>query len=316
MIKVVAVSINNEMMTELSVHQLHSQEIRWFWVDFDRPTSEEMDALEHVFHFHPLAIEDCIHKLQRPKLDYYDDHTFFVAHSLYSANEEKEEINFFVGFNYIVTFHHNESKETQEVWNRLIQTSEAHVWNQNLVLYHILDKVVDYYFPTLYELEDSLNNLENITHEQSMEKLLERLFEIRHSLLKLRQTVIPMRDLLYRILNSHRLDSLLERKEYFSDIHDHLLKLTEMIEANREITTDIRDSYLSINSHQTNKVTKVLTVITTIFMPLTLIAGIYGMNFEYMPELTWSFGYFLTLFIMLLIGFGMFAWFKWKGWFD
>jgi magnesium transporter len=131
----------------------------------------------------------------------------------------------------------------------------------------------------------------------------------------LRHTIIPMRDLLYRMLNSHRLETIQGKKEYFADIYDHLLKLSEMIDANREMTADIRDSYISYNSHQTNRVMKVLTVITTIFMPLTFIAGIYGMNFEHMPELNWDYGYFFILSIMLLIGVGMYVWFKRKGWF-
>ena len=101
----------------------------------------------------------------------------------------------------------------------------------------------------------------------------------------------------------------------YSDIHDHLLKLTEMIEANRELTMDIRDSYISLNSHQTNHVMKVLTVITTIFMPLTFIAGIYGMNFQNMPELYMKNGYYMILFLMILVGLGMFLWFRKKGWF-
>jgi magnesium transporter len=125
-----------------------------------------------------------------------------------------------------------------------------------------------------------------------------------------------MRDLLYRMLNSNRLKGIKQKQEYFSDIHDHLLKLTEMIDANREITNDIRDSYLSLNSHQTNRIMKVLTVITTIFMPLTFIAGVYGMNFENMPELTWNLGYFLILSIMFSIGVAMYLWFKKKGWFN
>lgn len=182
-------------------------------------------------------------------------------------------------------------------------------------MYHVLDKLVDNYFPVVYQIEDTLNEIDENSKNRSMEALLDDLYETRHQLLALRHTVTPMRDLIYRMLNSHRLTEIKKRSEYFSDIHDHLLKLTEMIESNRELTTDIRDSYLSLNSHETNRVMKVLTVITTIFMPLTLIAGIYGMNFEHMPELKWKYGYFGTLLFMFVIGFGMFFTFKKKGWF-
>ncbi len=316
MINVIAVTNENRITKELPLQQLFAPNIRWFWVDFDQPTDEEILELENAFHFHPLAIEDCIHKLQRPKLDYYEDFTFFVVHSLHSAEEEKEEINFFVGANYFVSFHHHDSMEISEVWEKLISSKNVEKWNQYSIFYYVLDKIVDNYFPIIYRLEDNLNDLENNEKKESMDKLLDQLFDIRHSFLHLRHTVIPMRDLLYRLLNSERLGQLLERREYFSDIHDHLLKLSEMIDSNREVTNDIRDSYLSINSHQTNRVMKVLTVITTIFMPLTFIAGIYGMNFEFMPELSWRYGYFATLSLMLTIGLGMFFWFKKKGWFD
>lgn len=316
MIRTIAINKNLELIINYSLPILNTEEVSWFWVDFNQPSEEEIVELEKTFQFHPLAIEDCIQKLQRPKLDYYEDYSFFVTHSLNPKEIMKEEINFFIGPNYIVSFHHLESKEIEEVWDRLLQTKKLKKWDQYLVMYHIIDKIVDNYFPIIYQLEDALNQIENNTNNQSMEKLLEYLFDVRHYLLNFRHTVIPMRDLLYRMINSQRLTEIRERSEYFADIHDHLLKLTEMTDANRELTNDIRDSYLSINSHQTNRVMKVLTVITTIFMPLTFIAGIYGMNFEYMPELTWGFGYFLTLFIMLLIGIGMFWWFKKKGWFS
>ena len=117
------------------------------------------------------------------------------------------------------------------------------------------------------------------------------------------------------MLNSHHLDGVKKRREYFSDIYDHLLKLSEMLMANREVTADIRDSYLSLNSHQTNNIMKVLTIITSIFAPLTFIAGIYGMNFAYMPELVWHYGYFFSLFLMVAVGIVMYLWFKKKGWF-
>ncbi|GAB7387092.1 hypothetical protein BSNK01_09280 [Bacillaceae bacterium] len=135
-------------------------------------------------------------------------------------------------------------------------------------------------------------------------------------MLKLRREIDSSRDLLFHILNSERLNGFAEYREYFTDIHDHLLKLSEMIESSREITSDMRDSYLSINSDRMNTIMMTLTVITTIFIPLTFIAGIYGMNFEYMPELKWRYGYFMVLGIMAILGTGMFFWFKRRGWFD
>jgi magnesium transporter len=121
---------------------------------------------------------------------------------------------------------------------------------------------------------------------------------------------------LYRVVNSHRIEGLNEQLVYFSDIYDHLLKLSEMIDSNRDMTADFRDSYVSFHSDRMNSIMKTLTVITTIFMPLTFIAGVYGMNFGNMPELSWYYGYFMAIGLMLFIGVGLYAWFRRKGWFD
>ncbi|MBB6454632.1 magnesium transporter [Salirhabdus euzebyi] len=315
MIKIVAINKHGKIISNATLQGLRDKDIAWYWVDFSSPTRNEIEMLDQHFGFHPLSIEDCINKLQRPKLDYYDSYTFFVTHSVNEVELSKEEVNFFLGENFLVSFHLLHSSHVDEVWDRFIATANHEIWNPPIILYHLIDKFVDYYFPIIYKLEDDLNQIENNTRNLSMEEMLDQLFEIRHSFLKLRHTVLPMRDLIYRMINSNHLDGIKQNEKYFSDIHDHLLKLTEMIEASRELTSDIRDNYLSLNSHQTNKVIKVLTVITTIFMPLTFIAGIYGMNFENMPELKWDYGYFFILLMMSVIGFGMFFWFKRKGWF-
>jgi magnesium transporter len=181
--------------------------------------------------------------------------------------------------------------------------------------YTVMDKLVDKYFPSLYSLEDELADLESKGGDESVEELMSQVFNVRGRLLKLRRTIVPMRDLMYRIVNSQHVQSNGEERIYFGDIYDHLLKLTDMIEVDREMTADLRDSYISLNSNRMNSIMKTLTVITTVFMPLTLIAGIYGMNFRVMPELDWDYGYFAVLLLMLVLGIGMFRWFRRSGWF-
>lgn len=168
------------------------------------------------------------------------------------------------------------------------------------------------FFPNVYQIEDELNEIEA---KEANQNLIEEVYEIRSKLLKLRRTILPMRELLYRILNSERLIIPKEERVYFMDIYDHLFKLSEMIESNREMTADIRDSYISINSNRLNTIMKTLTVLTSIFIPLTFIASIYGMNFEYMPELTWRFGYFSVLGVMFVVGSAMLMGLWFKGWF-
>ncbi|MEQ6389716.1 magnesium/cobalt transporter CorA [Bacillaceae bacterium S4-13-58] len=317
MIKCIGITNENKVQTNIGIEDILGTNFKWIWVDFIESSEKEVEHLSDTFGFHPLAIEDCVHRLQRPKLDYYEDYTFYVTHSVREENREllKEELDFFVGSNFIVTFHQEPSKEINQVWDKLSSATSIEKWDAYYVFYEVLDKIVDHYFPLIYQIEDDLDKIEDNTQRKSMNALMEELFDTRYMLLNLRHTVNPMRDLLYRMLNSHHLNEVKDRREYFSDIYDHLLKLSEMVMSNREITADIRDSYLSLNSHQTNNVMKVLTIITSIFAPLTFIAGIYGMNFENMPELTWKYGYFLSLGLMGIIAVAMYLWFRSRGWF-
>ena len=320
MIQIIGITNDNQLETETNIHKVDFKKYKWYWVDFNKPTTEEMQLLADIFHFHPLAIEDCIQEIQRPKLDYYNEYTFYVTHIIREEEKNilKDALDLFVGEKFIVTFHHTPSMEVTNVWNKVLALKNFDKWNPFYVFYEVLDKIVDNYFPIHYRIEEELRKLEDNTHKKSMDRLLNELFETRNMLLILLHTVNPMRDLLYRMLNSQHLNlnRIVERKEYFSDIYDHLLKLSEMVASNREVTADIRDSYLSLNSHQTNKVMKTLTIITAIFAPLTFIAGIYGMNFEQIPELTWAHGYYYILAVMSVIAIIMLIWFIRKGWFD
>ncbi|SDK14023.1 magnesium/cobalt transporter CorA [Sediminibacillus albus] len=315
MIRVAAVTENNEKITDIEISEVNFSAYKWWWIDFSEPTEEEIKQLDTSLHFHPLAIEDCIHSLQRPKLDYYDEFSFFVTHAVGAKELEQKEIDFFIGENYVVTFHHWDSAEINQVWSRLLKQEDINEWDEYRIFYEVMDKVVDNFFPIVYHLEDEINEVEENPGDKPMDVLLDHLFDLRHQLLRMRHTINPIRDLFYRMLSSHRLEGIRERREYFADIYDHLMKLSEMVASNREITNDIRDNFISINSYQQNKVIQVLTVITSIFAPLTFIAGIYGMNFVHMPELEWRYGYHASLAVMTLLTIAMILWFKKKGWF-
>jgi len=311
MIRTYAVTNEWRLIEDLPKEQLFNPEIRWFWMDFDSPTDEESQVLNQTFDFHPLAIEDCMHRLQRPKLDYYDGYDFFVLHTLNQSTLLPEEIDVFVGKNFIVTYHLSTSPEIIMIRQKM--TSDKKILEKGALnlFYILMDKIVDEYFPSLYKIEDEINEL-----EMKEDSVIEDLFEIRGQLLKLRRTIFPMRELLYRVLNSERVIIPKEERLYFMDIYDHLLRLSEMIESNREMTNDIRDSYISLNSDRMNNIMKTLTVMSSIFIPLTFIASIYGMNFEYMPELTWHWGYFGVLGVMFSVGTILLI-VLWKmGWFD
>ncbi|MFC5470699.1 magnesium/cobalt transporter CorA [Cohnella suwonensis] len=317
MLRVVAVNDKRQCVEGIPLERLNDGDIAWYWVDFDCPTDDEIRLLDEFFGFHPLAIEDCLHFLQRPKVDHYGDTHFFVLHSLNPETQEAEEVDFFLGPRGIVTFHLAASQEVEEVGRAIGRAVAQDGTDQTYVAYKLLDKLVDQYFPVLYKIEDQLNDLEALgERDADIQALTEQVYDIRADLLRIRRTVFPMRDLLYRVLNSNKIPGVNERLAYFTDIYDHLLKLTEMIESNREMTADLRDSYDSLRSNRMNSIMKRLTVMTTIFMPLTFIAGVYGMNFVHMPELEWHSGYFIVLGVMAGLGLGMYGWFKAKGWFD
>ncbi|WP_310831341.1 magnesium/cobalt transporter CorA [Paenibacillus pedocola] len=318
MIRTLAVTHEGEVLTDLPLQSITIADYAWIWADFASPTPEETLLLDTYFHFHPLAIEDCMHVLQRPKLDYYENVQFLVLHALNEVTLEAEEIDLFLNKSFLVSYHHQQKSEMDEAWG--IVQGEIHSrkgWSGGpmAAAYTVMDKLVDKYFPSLYGLEDELADLESMGSTESVEELMSQVFNVRGRLLKLRRTIVPMRDLMYRIVNSQHVQSNGEERIYFGDIYDHLLKLTDMIEVDREMTADLRDSYISLNSNRMNSIMKTLTVITTVFMPLTLIAGIYGMNFRVMPELDWAYGYPVILLLMLLLGMGMFRWFRRSGWF-
>ncbi|WP_410513448.1 magnesium/cobalt transporter CorA [Paenibacillus sp. BR2-3] len=318
MIRTLAVTHEGEVLTELPLQEIHLADYAWIWADFASPTPAETLLLDQYFHFHPLAIEDCMHLLQRPKLDYYKDVQFFVLHALNEHTLEAEEVDLFLSKNFLVSYHHQEKSEMDEAWEQVMrQIHSRKGWSGGpmAAAYTVMDKLVDTYFPSLYSIEDELADLESRGSNESVEELMKQVFDVRGRLLKLRRTIVPMRDLLYRIVNSQHVQNNGEERVYFGDIYDHLLKLTDMIEADREMTADLRDSYISLNSNRMNSIMKTLTVITTVFMPLTLIAGIYGMNFRVLPELDWEYGYFGVLLFMLLLGGGMILWFRRSGWF-
>jgi magnesium transporter len=305
-----------EPYVNFDLNSLSRLNLDWYWVDFNEPNESEIELFRNYFKFHPLSLEDCIHSLNKPKLDYYEGYNFLILNALRRDVLGQIEVSLFVGKNYIITFHNETFNEMDEAWLRTLK--DHHSWEKGptYVAHQIFDKIVDQFFPAVYKIEDQLDSLNTNTQSKSIHKIIDEVFQIRGDLLKLRRIIYSMRDLLYRVLNSERLPDFMEHKLYFSDIYDHLLKLSDMIESSRDITSDLRDSYISINSNRMNTNMMILTVITTIFIPLTFLAGIYGMNFDYMPELRWKYGYFIILGIMAFLGISMFFWFRRKGWFN
>lgn len=314
MIRTIGFTNENKLIFDFPLSEVHTSAFQWYWVDFSEPSKEEVSLLHSFFHFHPLAIADCVQGLQRPKINYYDDYTFLILHAICHEDLKAEELSMFFGENYVVTFHLNERQELEDVRQRLIANPTKWGGGHTLIAYHVMDEVVNNYFPILYKIEDHLNDIEENLSPSTVHLSMDFVFDVRRDLLRLRRTFIPMQELLYQMLNSDRLAFQANERAYFNVVHDHLLRLIEMLELNRDLTADIRDMQLSINSNQMNRIMMTLTIISSVFIPLTLIAGIYGMNFKYMPELHWRYSYPVVLSIMFVVGISMLLLFKFKGW--
>jgi len=305
-----------QLLVNVPIERLFMDDVTWYWVDFESPNEEEITYLTKYFEFNHLAIEDCLEHSERPKVDYYDDYNFFVFHALDQDTLNPLELDLFVGKNYVVSFHKSSLKEIDSVRQTILDNQKIKFEEPVYVVYLILDKVVDEYFPLVYKIEDTLNDIDIRSGDGKINNIIDQVFEIRTQLLRFRRTTNSMKELLYRILNSEHLEGFINNKRYFNDTYNHLLKLWDIIETNREITSDARDNFLSINSHKTNKIMTILTIISSIFIPLTFIVGVYGMNFDNMPELRWHYGYFISLGCMVVIGVAMLIWFIRKGWFN
>ncbi|MBY6037798.1 magnesium/cobalt transporter CorA [Fictibacillus nanhaiensis] len=315
MIRIIAV-VDQKVIINPPLERLEELHADWIWVDFDSPVPKETNLLRTYFDFHPLAVEDCVNSLQRPKVEFYEDHLFYVVHALHEKTLEATEVDIFTTKNTIVTFHKTEVPEIDFVWHYMKNLESVPIeLGKNELVHKLIDKLVDMYFPIMHGLEERVISIES-NEDDEAPKLINQIFDIRGDLLSLRKTVVPMRELLYRMLESKRVGLDADERTYFHDIYDHLLRLTDMMASAREMTSDIRDNYISLNSYKMNNIMKTLTVITTIFMPLTFIAGLYGMNFVNMPELKSDHGYFYVLGVMVLLGIIMSMWFKKKGWFD
>ncbi|MHD0369178.1 magnesium/cobalt transporter CorA [Mammaliicoccus sciuri] len=314
MIKTYYVNLNGELKETNSPKDI-SEEKKWIWVDLNEPAKEESEILVDYFNFHPLSVEDATQVQQRPKFKQYDDYQFIVFHALDLKTLESEEVDIFIGDDFIVTFHRERYEEIDTIKRKLFNET-IEINEPKDILLHILDDIVDNYFPFIYDIEDKVFNFEDRHNlDITTKTLIDDTFDLRQELLIIKRTVQPMKDLVYRMREGKVLHLNEQQFLYITHINDHLMKQMEMVDSSREMTSDIRDNYISLNSFKMNNIMKILTIYSVVFMPLTLIAGIYGMNFTNMPELEWHDGYYIVLVIMAVIAIIMLIVFKKKRWF-
>jgi magnesium transporter len=288
------------------------------WVDLEAPTPEEAEILSKVFKFHHLAIEDCWHEPQHPKADDYGDYLFMVVHGVrYDASTEEfttHELNIFLGPNYLVTFHTFHSRSVEAAQQYVRRNPNVMARGMDFMLHQIMDRLIDNYFPKLEILEDKIEALETEVFTDPSPELLNTVFELRHHVVHLKRVASQEREVLIAITRG-AFPFVSERAQiYFKDIYDHLFKIVEIADNHRETMNIILQAYLSLVSNKLNNTMRVLTVIATIMLPLTVITGIYGMNFDHMPELRWRYGYYATLLGMAMLAAGMLLYIRRRNW--
>lgn len=275
--------------------------------------------LGNYFGLHPLVLEDIVNTEQRPKLEDFENYLFTVLKMLYRDEDGEivaEQISLVLGKNYVLSFQEGGGDAFGPVRERLRQNKGTlRKQGADALLYALIDAIVDNYFIVLESFGEVSNKIEESLIEEQGAELISSIKGLKSELLFIRRSAWPLREL---VSNLQRTDSPLvgtSIRVYLRDVHDHAVQVMDSVENQRELLSDMVDIYLSNTSNRMNAIMKVLTIIATIFIPLTFIAGIYGMNFDNMPELRWRWGYFGILGVMASIGLAMAVYFKRKKWF-
>lgn len=297
------------------------------WVDVQGLGSEDvMQRLGKVFKLHPLVLEDVVNIPQRPKFEDYEDHELIIMHMVTPRKNGKgfirEQVSLILGENYLLTVQEEPEQDCFEPVRERIRRDKTAIrqHGSDFLAYALIDAVVDGYFPVLEDYGERLEDLENKVIDKPTPRTLNKVHKIKRELLQLRRAIWPLRDAINSLIRD---DSTLISNEvriYLRDCYDHTVQVIDMVETYRELSSNLMDVYLSSISNRTNEIMRVLTIISTIFIPLTFIAGVYGMNFDRegaplnMPELYHPYGYVITMGVMLVIGSLQVYYFYRKGW--
>ena len=291
------------------------------WVDLEQPTREEVrSSLVEAFKFHPLAIEDCQTPSERPKVESYGDYLFLILPAeglrLVDGDPDVTEVGCFIGDNYLVTYHRR-SLACFDVVAKRVEANPKHQMGRGpaFIMHALIDALVDGYFPHIKRVDDELDDLEQRVFEKPSEGILNDFLEFRQRVQMLRRVLSPQRDILSSLCRNDYPQIQSEVQVYLRDVVDHLVTLVDNLDSFRFTLSGIMEIYLSLSSNRMNQVMKTLTVIATIMMPLTVLTGIYGMNFRNMPEVYWDLGYLFFWILAFSISGSMLFYFWRKGWF-
>ena len=290
------------------------------WVDVQGlGDADTLWQLSELFGIHPLAIEDIVHVPQRPKTQTYEDHQLLFTRMLTGGHDGQvglEQVSFVIGSNYVVSFQERPGDVFEPVRKRLA-SGKTGLRDRSVdhLAYSLLDTIVDAYVPVIEALGDCIADLEDEVFAGSDNDTLQTVAEIRSTLLTVRRSIWPLRDVVSQLIRDDVECFGPDVRIFLRDVYDHCVNAAEMVEAYREHGSSLMNTYLSVASNRMNEVMKLLTVMSTIFIPLTFLSGLYGMNFIWMPELAWKWSYPILLGVMLLVTVSLLIFFQRRGWF-
>jgi magnesium transporter len=289
------------------------------WVDMESPTPEETNFLADGFGFHPVAVEACREVTGQPLAHAFDDYLFMVIHAVNiqsrGATVDTLEVDIFWGKQFVLTYHQVPVKSITEMRDQCEKDCERFLSRGAAFFIHaVVDKIIDNFTPTLERIEYLLEELEIQIFRKPTDKLLHQLLDLKQAVLHLGRVAGAQRDVVGRIVRGEFGPVTKQAMAYWLEAYDHLLRMVYTIENYRDIITTARETYMSVVTNRTNEVIKVLTIIATVFMPITFIASLYGMNFRFMPEISWKWGYPAALALMVVITAWMVWFFRRKKW--
>ncbi|OGA30278.1 MAG: magnesium and cobalt transport protein CorA [Betaproteobacteria bacterium RIFCSPLOWO2_02_FULL_65_24] len=274
------------------------------WVALADPQPEELTAMQQEFDLHELAVEDARHGHQRPKIEEYDEVLFAAIHTVEIEGEDLRvgEVDVFVGPNYVLSVRHRAKRSLADVRSRCEREPQLLKHGAGFVLYALMDAIVDRYFPVLDELEQQLERIEEHMFAGAAGRpIVEDLYTLKQKLMVLKHAVAPLLEAASKLHGGRVPQCCIETQDYFRDIYDHLTRINQSIDALREMANTATSVNLSLLTIAYSEITKRLAAYAALVAVPTMVAGVYGMNFDYMPELTWSFGYPLSVALMAVL---------------
>jgi magnesium transporter len=290
------------------------------WIGLYEPTEDEFDSIRREFDLHDLAVEDAINAHQRPKLELYGEMVFVVLKTARYIDPEEVvrlgEILIFLGRDFIITVRHGEASELKRVRTRLEEDPDLLKCGPGAVLHAILDQVVDDYAPALVGLGEDIDEIEDEVFSGSRSNPAERIYKLKRETLEFNKATGPLVEPVDRLAKGQYELIHPDVRAYFGDVNDHLLRVHDQLESYRDLLTSILEANLAQVTVRQNQDVRTISAIVAILAVPTMVAAIYGMNFEHMPELEWTFGYPLVLCVMVVICFGLYRYFKKVGWLE